>query len=207
MAHVYLKHTKSANISICRLRMVVLTISMQQKYFTASNLNSSEQSHIGSLFINAKQKKIGSRRNWHTCWLVHDVSDTDLWIQNGSGHGHVYATFKRWFLTNQTISRVKNYSECILFHFLDDIDRWSITTFFFASLLQAVAGSHWFCTPNWGRGCLMSPPCLEFQGWQLIVLYYLLFCSIPIAFSVLSFFLPTGPSSWPFSRKIFSIFR
>ena len=35
-----------------------------------------------------------------------------------------------------------------------------------------------FC-PEGGRGCLMSPPCLESQGCHLIPLCYLLSCSSP----------------------------
>ena len=33
------------------------------------------------------------------------------------------------------------------------------------------------CPPKGGRGCLMSPPCLESQGCHLIPLCYLLSCS------------------------------
>ena len=33
--------------------------------------------------------------------LVHDVTNTDCWAQNGSMHGHVVATFKTPILQNQ----------------------------------------------------------------------------------------------------------
>ena len=39
--------------------------------------------------------------------LVHDVTDTDCRSQNGTTHGCVFVTFKRQFLTNQTINQLK----------------------------------------------------------------------------------------------------
>ena len=42
--------------------------------------------------------------------LVHDVTNTYCWAQNGSTHGRVFATYKRGFLTNRTRSVVKNCS-------------------------------------------------------------------------------------------------
>ena len=62
--------------------------------------------------------------------------------------------------------------------------------------------------PKGGRGCLMSPPCLESQGCHLIPLCYLLlfFCLVLLPF--LSYrFLPAGPFFSTFSRKFFNIFR
>ena len=67
--------------------------------------------------------------------------------------------------------------------------------------------------PHWpregGRGCLMSPPCLESQCCHLIPLFYLLlfFCLVLLLFlSYLLFFLPAGPFFWTFSIKFFNIF-
>ena len=44
-------------------------------------------------------------RQWHRL----------TWTQNGSTHGHVFATFKRWLLTNRTIKGVKNCDSVSLF--------------------------------------------------------------------------------------------
>ena len=54
--------------------------------------------------------------------------------------------------------------------------------------------------PKGGRGCLMSPPCLESQGCHLIPLCYLLSCSsaCPVTLSVLSF-----SACWPFLLNFF----
>ena len=38
---------------------------------------------------------------------THDITDTDRQTQNGSAHSHVFMTFKHWFLTSQTLDRVK----------------------------------------------------------------------------------------------------
>ena len=48
---------KFANISTRKLRRVVLSISMQQKYFFSSTFSFSGRSHVGSLFTNEEQKK------------------------------------------------------------------------------------------------------------------------------------------------------
>ena len=54
--------------------------------------------------------------------------------------------------------------------------------------------------PKGGRGCLMSPPCLESQGCHLIPLCYLLSCS-----SAQSCYLPVLSFSgcWPFLLNFF----
>ena len=48
--------------------------------------------------------------------------------------------------------------------------------------------------PKGGRGCLMSPPCLESQGCHLIPLCISSLVLLPssVTLSVLSFFLPAG---------------
>ena len=58
---------KWANISVCMLSTVVLSIVMQHKYslslslsLSSPNLNLSECSHNGSLFNNKEQKRVGS---------------------------------------------------------------------------------------------------------------------------------------------------
>ena len=33
--------------------------------------------------------------------MVHNVTDIDCWAQNGSTHGHVFATFQHRFLTKK----------------------------------------------------------------------------------------------------------
>lgn len=44
--------------------------------------------------------------------LAHDVKDTDFLTQNGSAHGKVLTTFKRQYLTKQTINQRENCSLC-----------------------------------------------------------------------------------------------
>ena len=48
--------------------------------------------------------------------LVHDVTKTDCWAQNGSSHGHIFATFKRRFLTNRNRNRLGK--KCVSFIFI-----------------------------------------------------------------------------------------
>ena len=50
--------------------------------------------------LNEEQKKVGSRYVWYLATHfgpVHDITEADCWAQNGSTHGHVFATFKCWF--------------------------------------------------------------------------------------------------------------
>ena len=44
-------------------------------------------------------------------------------------------------------------------------------------LFVVLSADLWIWPPKGGRGCLMSPPCLESQGCHLIPLCYLLSCS------------------------------
>ena len=53
------KH-KCAHSSVCRLCFVVLSVSIQKKFFTASNFSFSGHSHVGSLFTSEKQERVGS---------------------------------------------------------------------------------------------------------------------------------------------------
>ena len=60
-------------------------------------------------------------------------------------------------------------------------------------------------TPKGGRGCLMSPSCLESRGCHLIPLSYLLscfFCLVLLLFLVLSFFCWWSILLTFFSRKL-----
>ena len=63
--------------------------------------------------------------------------------------------------------------------------------------------------PKGGRGCLMSPPCLESQGCHLIPLCCLLSCSSAKSCYpfYLIFFCLLVLSSELFSRKFFNMFR
>ena len=103
-------------IFICRLRLVVLLISLQWKYFFlfffffTPNLSSSGCSHVGSLLTNEEQKDLACDDYIFDIFathagLVYDVTDTDCWAQNGSTRGCVFATFKRRFLKIQTHKR------------------------------------------------------------------------------------------------------
>ena len=58
--HLQASFVCSINISTCRIHMVVLSISMPHTYFTASTLIFSGCHHVGSLFANEEQKKVGS---------------------------------------------------------------------------------------------------------------------------------------------------
>ena len=37
--------------------------------------------------------------------LICDITDTDCWAQNDSSHGHVFTTFKHWFLATRMRNR------------------------------------------------------------------------------------------------------
>ena len=52
-----MKSRKCANIPVCRLQIVLLIIK-PQKYFTVTNLRTSEPSHSGLLFMNGKQERL-----------------------------------------------------------------------------------------------------------------------------------------------------
>ena len=63
-------------------------------------------------------------------------------------------------------------------------------------------------SPKGGRGCLMSPSCLESQGCHLIPLSYLLscyFCLILLLF-LSCHFSANGPVSWLFPQKTLKYF-
>ena len=74
-----------ANIFICMLPAVVLSIFLQKKHFFASNLSSSGCSHIGPKFTNKEQTKKLTCDIIDTCatpdGLVHDVKITDRQTQ------------------------------------------------------------------------------------------------------------------------------
>ena len=71
--------------------------------------------------ILARSLPMKNRKSWsrdvfyafasHTC-LVHDVTDTDGWEQNGGIHGRDFATFKHQFLTHRARKRVKTNKNC-----------------------------------------------------------------------------------------------
>ena len=78
--------------------------------FFASNFSSSRRGSLSSLFAKEEKKKRLAHDEADICathaGFVHDVEDIDYQTQNGSACGHVFATFKRWFLTNE--ARLKN---------------------------------------------------------------------------------------------------
>ena len=73
----------------------------------------SELQTLSHVAMTGNQKKVYSSRDVSgsittLSRLVHDVIDTECWAQNVSTHDHVFATFKRRFLTNGTRNGVKN---------------------------------------------------------------------------------------------------
>ena len=67
-----------------------------------------------------------------------------------------------------------------------------------------------FAPPKGGRGCLMSPPCLESLGCHWIPLYYLLSCSSAgsfYSFSCCFFLLAHSPDFYPENSSMFFSFR
>ena len=95
------KGRKCVNSSTCRLRLVVLSICLQQRHSFASHLSSSGHSHVGSLFTNEEHKQIISSTH---VGLIHDITNTDCRAQIGSPHGCVlFANSKRRFLNTYTI--------------------------------------------------------------------------------------------------------
>lgn len=57
------KLRKCESMSNCRLRMVVLSVFIEHKYFGACKLSSSRSSHVGSLVTNGEQKSALSSRS------------------------------------------------------------------------------------------------------------------------------------------------
>ena len=58
--------------------------------------------------------------------LVHDVTDTDCWAQNGSTHKHIFATFKCRVLTNRARNGVKNGYMCIFSFHSNRKGKWRV---------------------------------------------------------------------------------
>ena len=75
--------------------------------FFVSSLSFSEKCHVGSLFINEEQTTLGLWRKVHFCHTRWPRSQRHRLCQNGSAHGWVFGTFKRWFVTKLIINRVK----------------------------------------------------------------------------------------------------
>ena len=53
------KRRKCTNDSICRLRTVVLSRFVQQKYWLTSNSSSTGRRHVGSIVTAEEQRKVG----------------------------------------------------------------------------------------------------------------------------------------------------
>ena len=78
---------KYPNISICRPHVVVVSILMQQKYFSASELSSFGYSYVAPFSINEELEKICSWHNTHSCCMCqpcswghqHRLQDTKWW--------------------------------------------------------------------------------------------------------------------------------
>ena len=66
---------------------------------------------IGLLFSNEEQKSSAYDILDTSAGHVHDITDIHCQTQNGSSYGRVFATFKRGFLTSQTINRLRNCCE------------------------------------------------------------------------------------------------
>ena len=86
---------KCANLSICRLHLLVLLLFIWKKNLIFFLLFYSwGHSHVGPLFTNEKLRKVSSRSVWYLgCFVGHvqGVSDTDCSAQNDSTHCHVFA--------------------------------------------------------------------------------------------------------------------
>ena len=90
---------KCESMTFCWLGMVLPSVVTLQKYSFASNW-SSWRSHSGSLFTSEEQKKASSLHDVHGCHSSQKHSWCHTPGQNVSTHGHVFVTFKCWYLIN-----------------------------------------------------------------------------------------------------------
>ena len=99
-------------ISVCRLHSLVLSTFILEKALFAWNQRASWHSRVGSFLSREEQEKYFARCLFDAfdahSDLVHYVTDTHCWAQNGSTHGRVFAASKRRFLTNWIRNRVKS---------------------------------------------------------------------------------------------------
>ena len=126
------KHQKYATISICRLHMAVLSMFMQYEFCFASYLSISgcctQHPVVHSLLVVhslpvKNRKGLGYDIMYTSAACVSlsitQLKQTVLKTQNSSIHGCVLATFKHWFITNQSLNGLKNcYGICVLIYFI-----------------------------------------------------------------------------------------
>ena len=121
--HVYLlkkqawRQRKCANISICRLCLVVLSTSIENNFFFASNLSSPGHSHAGFLFTHEEQKLKLKMKGWPVTYLIlfpHILTLSMLLIEAAGLKTAAFTvilfqpTFKCQLLTNRTRNQVEN---------------------------------------------------------------------------------------------------
>lgn len=93
-----------------------MNINATEVPFFVSNWSSSGSSHIGSLPINAQQKKLagGIHSSGMRASLVHDV--TECQTQNGSSHGRVHCDFQLSIFNNLDHKLTETLSSSIFSH-------------------------------------------------------------------------------------------
>ena len=87
----------------------------------------------------------------------------------------------------------------------DIINTWSTNRMKLSCLIVQCSP---YCSPREAGDicCLLPVWNLRAVIWFYFTISSLVLLSSPIALSVLSFFLPAGPFSWPFSQEKFSVF-
>lgn len=103
------KHRKCASIFIRTLQLVVLSISVQKKFFfflnfefeLLGNLNCLGMHHVGSLFNHEEQKKVYSYM-WYLLPCMQALFMMPLRQTAGNSiHGHVFGNFQMMILNKQ----------------------------------------------------------------------------------------------------------
>ena len=113
-------------------------------------------------------------------WQCHNVTWSTHKMTSHSRTVTIALCWHLWFQKDALVGVAKIMSQT--FHTLYNKTIFTIvrTVFYKARLLNMFSVSpclFLFQPPKGGRGCLMSPPCLESQGCHLIPLCYLLSCS------------------------------
>ena len=110
------KHRKCANIFICMLRVIVLSVGLfvhrrsfsffLSFFFNASNLSTSRCSHLVRYLAAKSRKRLVHDAMRHVCHIYMPAlfmtshTQPNCLTQNGSSHSRVFATYDRRFLTN-----------------------------------------------------------------------------------------------------------
>ena len=107
------KREKMQILPSAGLIFLVLLMPIQKKQFFFLWIWASQDAAMLVCSLSMKRRKMLAYYVCNTfatnAGLVHGVTDTDCWTQNGSSHDRVFATFKYWSLRNMRENRRKDW--------------------------------------------------------------------------------------------------